>query len=105
MFFLNYFRLTLNINALVSPPPKDGGLLGYGSMRYRAARLVPCGGACFFEPSAHGGHEYTRMFMGQHDGTDDTEIFIPCYRSHVAIDFNVDLRFGRQAQAEHVRNQ
>ena len=42
----------LNINALVPPPCRDGGLLGSYAMRYRAAHLVPCGGA-FFIASPH----------------------------------------------------
>jgi len=37
----------LNINALVPPPCRDGGLLGSYAMRYRAAHLVPCGGAFY----------------------------------------------------------
>ena len=36
----------LTINALV-PPYRDGGLLGSYAMRYRAAHLVPCGGAFY----------------------------------------------------------
>ena len=37
----------LNINAVVPPPCRVGGLLGSYAMRYRAAHLVPCGGAFF----------------------------------------------------------
>ena len=39
---------SLKQSSIAIPPPKIGEGFGDFDMRYRAARLVPCGGACFF---------------------------------------------------------